>query len=46
MGGIEWAALPYIVERFGIDDVDAFVSRLIAIREHMDNKQQATYGKR
>jgi hypothetical protein len=42
MGGIDWTAIPYVVERFGIDDVDAFVSQLIAIREHLGNRERAS----
>jgi len=34
MDGIDWQAMHYIIESFGIIDVDCFVSRLIAIREN------------
>lgn len=34
MGGIDWAALPVIVEILGVNDVESLVRRLIAIRAH------------
>ena len=35
MGGqIDWAALPIIVELYGVCDVDLFIAQLDAIREH------------
>jgi hypothetical protein len=35
MGGqIDWAALPVIVELYGVEDVDLFIAKLDAIREH------------
>jgi len=40
MDGIDWQAMPYVVESYGITDVDCFISRLIAIREH----KKATHG--
>lgn len=36
MGGmIDWAALPIVVEIYGIEDVPLFISKLEAIREHL-----------
>lgn len=34
MGGLDWSALPFIVEYFGITDVDEFVCRLVAVRNY------------
>lgn len=33
MGGLDWAALPVVVEMFGVEDVEVFVQELVAIRE-------------
>ena len=33
MGGIDWAALPVIAEMLGIDDIEALVLQLVAIRD-------------
>lgn len=42
MGGtIDWAALEYVAERFGVEDVDLFVTQLIAIRDHLDHQAKA-----
>jgi len=41
MDGIDWAAIPLMVERFGIEDVDVFVTQLVAIRLHNDRKAAA-----
>lgn len=41
MGGLKWEALEYVVERFGIDDVDAFVEQLAAIRDHQRREHEA-----
>lgn len=34
MGGLDWAALPFVVELYGIENVENFVRQLIAIRDH------------
>lgn len=34
MGGLDWQALPIIVEMLGIDDVDILIAQLIALRDH------------
>jgi hypothetical protein len=33
MGGIDWDAMPVMVEMFGIDDVETFILNLVTIRE-------------
>ena len=33
-GAIDWAGLPYAVERFGITDIDGLLDRLDAMRRH------------
>jgi hypothetical protein len=33
MGGIDWAALPIVVEMLGVTDVERLVRQLAAIRE-------------
>jgi len=34
MGGtIDWQALPYMVEYFGVTDVETYVAQLVAIRD-------------
>jgi len=38
MAGIEWAALPVIVEILGVEDVELLVRQLAGIRDHQ-NKQ-------
>lgn len=34
MGGIEWGALPTIVEILGVEDIELLIRQLGAIREH------------
>lgn len=42
MGGvIDWAALPVVVEMFGVDDVDSLVRDLVTIREYNARKSGA-----
>ena len=41
MKGIEWAALPYITEMLGVDDVDIFITQLLEIRNFEDEKLKA-----
>lgn len=41
MGGLEWSAMDYICERFGIEDVDAFVAQLVAIRDHQEQQTRS-----
>lgn len=33
MRGIEWAALPTVIDLLGITEVDLFIAELVAIRE-------------
>lgn len=33
MGGLDWAALPLVVEMLGVNDVEPFILSLIAIRD-------------
>ncbi len=33
-GKIDWSALDFLVVKFGIEDVDIFVSQLVAIQDH------------
>ncbi len=33
-GKIDWSALPFIVDMFGIEDVEIFVRQLVAIQDH------------
>lgn len=39
MGGIDWAALPIVVEMLGIEDVDRLVRQLATIREHRKQEE-------
>lgn len=34
MGGLDWAALPVVVEILGIECVESFVRELVTIRDH------------
>ena len=40
MGGLKWSALPTVVEILGIVDVEAFIARLVAIRDWQRNNQE------
>lgn len=45
MGGqIDWAALPVIVELYGIADVEIFITQLVAIRDHLRLKAELLNG--
>jgi hypothetical protein len=33
MGGLDWVALPVVVEMLGVEDVEVFVQQLVAIRQ-------------
>jgi len=36
MGGqIDWSALPFLVELYGIRDPDIFLAELVAVREYV-----------
>ncbi len=42
MGGeINWSAFPMVIALLGIDDVDLFVVRLVAIQDHLMRLRQA-----
>ena len=34
MGGLDWSALPVVVELIGVDDVDLLIHQLVALRDH------------
>ena len=38
---MNWTALPTIVSLYGIEDVDLFIHRLKAIRDHFERKRRA-----
>ena len=41
MGGkLDWTALPLLVELYGIVDVPVFVAELVAIRDHLEERQR------
>lgn len=40
MNGLDWAAFPIMVERFGVTDVDVFMAQLVAIREHKEKQHE------
>lgn len=40
MNGLDWAALPLMVERFGVRDVEIFIEQLVAIRNHEERKRE------
>lgn len=39
MGGLEWQALPVVVDMLGINDPEMLIMQLVALREHMRNKE-------
>ena len=42
MGGeVNWTALPVIAEMFGITDVECFLARLTALRDHQQRQSAA-----
>jgi len=36
---LDWQALPFLVELYGVPDVEVFISELVAIREYVTEKQ-------
>lgn len=38
MKGIDWSALPLVMELLGIDDPEWFVNSLIVVRDHLDKQ--------
>jgi len=43
-GAIDWAALPLVVARLGVDDVDLLITHLCAIRAHEARQAAANRG--
>lgn len=39
MGGLDWAALPIVVEMLGIEDVDQLVRNLATMREFQKSER-------
>lgn len=39
MGGLDWQALPIVVEILGITDIETFITQLIAIRDWHANPE-------
>jgi len=37
MGGLDWTALPLVVEMLGIRDIEPFIYQLVAIRDRREN---------
>lgn len=44
-GRIDWAAIPVIVDLYGIEDVEMFIDKLSAIREHVRLIKEQASGK-
>lgn len=44
MGGLDWAGLPVVVELMGIDDIEALVTRLAAIKNHRPPDEEKPDG--
>ena len=44
MGGIDWAALPAVVELYGVQDVPLFIEKLEAVRDHIRMIQEVERG--
>ncbi len=44
-GSIDWAALPVIVELFNVSDVPLFISKLVAVRDHVRMIEEVERGK-
>ena len=38
MGGLDWSALPVLVEMLGVRDPEPFITQLVAIRERMQQR--------
>jgi hypothetical protein len=36
MGGLDWAALPLVVEMLGVEDVEQLINHLVGIRNHQN----------
>ncbi len=44
MAGIEWQAIPIITAMYGIMDIEAFIARLMAIRDHQNKLAELERG--
>jgi len=42
MGGLDWAALPIVVEVLGVNDIERLIRQLVILREHQ--KAEALSG--
>ena len=38
MGGLDWAALPIVVDLLGIAEPDILIHQLVALREHQNSE--------
>ena len=38
---MDWAALPFLIELYGVEDVEGFKVDLLAIRDYEDNMARA-----
>ncbi|HRI90385.1 MAG TPA: hypothetical protein PLS93_01885 [Accumulibacter sp.] len=34
MGGIDWSALPIVIDLLGVSDPETLITQLVAIRDH------------
>lgn len=41
MGGLDWQALPIVVDMLGISDPEDLIMQLVAVREHASAKGTA-----
>lgn len=40
MGGLDWSGLDVVVEKYGIEDVDGLLDRLLVIKTHTPPKDE------
>mgnify|MGYP006958834259 CR=1 FL=1 len=43
MGGIDWAGFPLLVAKFGVDDVEGLIDRLLVIRGYEPPKDEEPF---
>lgn len=36
MGGIDWSALPMVIDLLGVSDPETLIAQLVAIRDHQN----------
>lgn len=36
MGGIDWSALPIVIDLLGVSDPEPLITQLVAIRDHQN----------